>query len=104
MPDELDHLCEDAHLAALLARYAEGGAADRDAWQDRVMALDGVAAEALVRLHGCLLAHDWIEQNTGTTPAPRPGEVPQCYRVTAAGRRALGSARRRPDADEAEAA
>ena len=104
MFDALEHLREDPCLAALLAHYAETGADDREAWQDRVMEWDGAAAEALVGLHGCLLAHDWIEQNTGVTPAARPGAVPQCYRVTAAGRRALTNARLRPDADEAEAA
>ena len=104
MFDELQHLRDDPRLAALLAHYAENGATDREAWQDRVMALDGVPAEALVKLHGCLLAHDWIEQNPGAAPAPRPGAVPQCYRVTATGRRALANARLRPDADEAEAA
>jgi hypothetical protein len=101
MFDVLDHLREDSHLAALLAHYTERGAEDREAWQDRVMRLDGVASEALVKLHGSLLAYDWIEQNTGTTPLV-PGGVPrQCYRVTAAGRRAFRTAWVRPDADEA---
>jgi hypothetical protein len=104
MSEELQHLREDSGLAALLTHYAEKGADDREAWHDRVMEWDGSHADALVRLHGCLLAYDWIEQNTGATPAARPGAVPQCYRATAAGRRALARARLRPDADEAEAA
>jgi hypothetical protein len=104
MFDELDHLREDARLAALLIHYAEKGAADREAWQDRLMALDGVPADTLVKLHGALLAFDWLEQNTGVTVVPRPAAVPQCYRITLAGQRALRRARRELDSDEAEAA
>jgi hypothetical protein len=103
MFDEFDPLRADARLAALLAHYVELGAADREAWQDRVMGLNGVPPEGLVKLHGTLLAYDWLEQNTGVTPAGRPAVVPQCYRVTAAGRRAL-KASRQPDAEEVEAA
>ena len=101
MFDDLDHLREDPRLAALLAHYAEKGAEDREAWRDRVMQVDGVAAEALVMLHGSLLAYDWIEQNTGMTPVVSGGGLPQCYRITAVGRRALRTAWARPDADEA---
>lgn len=104
MFDELDHLREDARLAALLTHYAECGDADREAWQDRLMALDGVPPETLVKLHGALLAFDWLEQNTGTVPASRPDTVPQCYRITAAGQRALRKARLPADEDVADAA
>jgi hypothetical protein len=104
MFDDLERLREDPRLAALLAHYAEEGAADREAWQDRVMVLDGLPPEAVVKLHGALLAYDWIEQNTGATGEPQGGAVPRCYRVTAAGRRALRGAHLRPDAEEAEAA
>ena len=34
-----------------------------------------------------------IEQNTGVTPAVRPGGAPACYRITTAGARALRQAR-----------
>jgi hypothetical protein len=97
MFDELEWLAESEHLFALLAHYAEPGLTDREAWQDRLMEMDGVRPEDLVKLHGELLACDWIEQNTGATPAPRAGTVPQCYRVTAAGLRAFkhGQAQRR---------
>jgi hypothetical protein len=104
MFDELEHLREDARLATLLTHYAEKGEADREAWQDRLMALEGVPADTLVKLHGALLAFDWLEQNTGITPVLRPAAVPQCYRITGAGRRALRRARLEADADEAEAA
>ncbi len=104
MFDELDHLREDARLAGLLTHYAECGAADREAWQDRLMTLDGVPADTLVKLHGALIAFDWLEQNTGATPDARPGAVPQCYRITPAGQRALRKARLPVEEDLAEAA
>ena len=50
-------------------------------------------APELIWLHGQLLARGWLEQNTGATPVPRPGAVAACYRVTAAGLRALRQAR-----------
>lgn len=99
MSDELEPLHEDTRLAALLEHYARGGT-DRHAWLDRVMGLDGVPAEALVKLHGRLLAYDWIEQNSGATPELRPGAVPQCYRATPAGQRALKKAHVRGDGDD----
>jgi hypothetical protein len=94
MFDELERLGENAHLLTLLAHYARAGEVDRETWQDRLMQLDGARPEDLVRLHGELIAYDWIEQNTGLTPAPRGGAVPQCYRVTPAGLRALRQVRR----------
>jgi hypothetical protein len=89
MFDELVWLRENPDLRRLLAHYAEAGAADREAWRGRLMALEGVEARELVRLHGLLIVFGWAEQNTGHTPACRPGSVPACYRATAAGTRAL---------------
>lgn len=86
MFDELERLGENEQLYGLLAHYAQAGGADREAWQDRVMALEGVRREDLVKLHGELIACDWIEQNTGVMAAG--GVVAQCYRVTPAGLRA----------------
>ena len=100
MFDDLDNLRDDPRLLQLLRHYSEGGAADREAWQDRVMELPSVPAEALVKLHGRLLACDWLEQNTGATPVLQPGGVPRCYRVTPAGQRALKKAPVRDEADE----
>jgi hypothetical protein len=97
MFDDVQQLREDAGLFHLLSHYAAAGAADREAWQDRVMHLDLVPAEALARLHGKLIAGDWIEQNTGATPVLQRGAVPCCYRVTPAGRRALTEARARAE-------
>lgn len=87
MWDEVQPLRSSPHLAHLLTHYA--AAADRDAWQDRLMELEGLAPRDLGRLHGELLAHGWIEQNTGSVPVLQVGAAPQCYRVTPIGRRAL---------------
>jgi hypothetical protein len=93
MFDELDRLSEDADLLALLTHYAEAGAADREAWQDRVMEQEGVPPRELARLHGELIAYGWVEQNTGVTTVLKPGVAAACYRVTSTGLRALKQAR-----------
>jgi hypothetical protein len=87
--DDLQRLREAEALARLLAHYADLGAADREAWQDRAMHLDGVEPRQLVLLHGELIAYGWVEQNTGSTAVLKAGAVAACYRVTAAGLRAL---------------
>jgi hypothetical protein len=90
MFDELDRLREAKELHDLLGHYAAAGAADRQAWHDRLADLPGLDARHLARLHGELLARGWVEQNTGAAaPAPSPGTAPGCYRVTPAGVRAL---------------
>jgi hypothetical protein len=93
MFDEMDRLREVKELFGLLTQYRERAGGDRQAWQDRVLEMDGVAARDLVRLHGELLAYGWLEQNTGETPSPRAGAAPACYRITPAGLRALRQAR-----------
>jgi hypothetical protein len=99
--DDLQRLRENEALARLLAHYAGLGAADREAWQDRLMDLDGVEPRQLVLLHGELIAYGWVEQNTGSTAVLKDGTVAACYRVTAAGIRALRQARNGdPDEDE----
>jgi hypothetical protein len=104
MFDEVNRLRSLLPLARLLANYA--AAADRGAWQDRLMELDDLPARELVSLHGELLAYGWIEQNTGVVTGGPPGVVAQCYRVTAAGVRAGKRAQvsRPADEDSAEAA
>jgi hypothetical protein len=103
MDDEMEWLRNTPELQQVLAHYAEVCAADREAWQDRLMHLEGAEARDLVRLHGHLLAFGWLEQNTGNTPALRPGAVPGCYRITASGMRAKKLARcSTGDDDEAE--
>jgi hypothetical protein len=91
--DEMDRLRTTKELFDLLAHYQEAAGGDRQAWQDRRQEMEGVGARELVRLHGELLAFGWIEQNTGMTPALRPGGAPSCYRITTAGVRALRQAR-----------
>src|SRR5262249_7057142 len=73
MFDELERLRAEEDLHRLLAHYAERGEAERDAWQDRVMEWDGGSKEDLVRLHGALLAFEWIELNVGVVVSPQPG-------------------------------
>jgi hypothetical protein len=100
MIDELDRLRADANLVELLKHYAALGEADREAWHDRVMERDGVDRAELIRLHGELLAFEWIEQNTGILVNARDGHVPGCYRITGAGLRALKRARSQDEDDE----
>jgi hypothetical protein len=100
MFDELERLRADEELRRLLAHYADLGESARDAWQDRVTDWDGGTSAALVRLHGELLAHEWIELNVGVVVGLQPGAVPQCYRVTAAGLRALKRARRQSEDED----
>jgi hypothetical protein len=85
MFDECERLRENKELFRLLTHYAQSGAVDRTAWQDRLMDLDGLPPKQLVTLHGELLAFEWVEQNTGATASG--------YRVTTAGLRALKRAK-----------
>jgi hypothetical protein len=100
MLDELNRLRADEYLLELLKHYASLGEVDREAWQDRVMNHQAVDCTALVRLHGDLLAFEWIEQNTGILVNAREGHMPSCYRVTTAGLRALKRARSREEEDD----
>ena len=77
-------LRENAHLLALLSHYAQAGAEDRTAWQDRLMRVDGVEPQQLTTLHGELIAFDWVEQNTGDARWSPDGALAACYRVTPA--------------------
>lgn len=108
MFDEMERLAESGLLVQLLAHYGDPGAEDRETWQDRCMGMEGAGAGDLTRLHGELLAYDWIEQNTGVTPVCEGRTHPQCYRVTSAGLRALkaerGRRRRLPVEEQSQAA
>ena len=92
MLDELERLRDNDKLFRLLDHYAQAGALDREVWQDRVMELEDVEVNGMVRLHGDLLAFAWIEQNTGVVPVMQKNAVPRCYRITLAGQRALKKA------------
>ncbi len=100
MLDELERLRENDKLFRLLYHYAQTGALDREVWQDRLMELEGIEANGLVRLHGDLLAFGWIEQNTGAVPVLQKNAVPRCYRITLAGQRALKQANSESERDD----
>jgi hypothetical protein len=89
MLDDLERLRVNEDLQRLLGHYAEAGAAQPEAWQDRVMHLEGVEPRDLTKLHGQLLAYGWLDQNTGLTPVLKPGVTACCYRVNREGVRAL---------------
>jgi hypothetical protein len=93
MFDELELLRESPNLLRLLDHYVEAAGEDREGWRDRKMELEGAEAPELVKLHGLLIAFDWLEQNTGNVTAASAGPVPGCYRVTPAGVRAAKLAR-----------
>jgi hypothetical protein len=92
MFDELERLRCVKELLDLLRHYQQAGQADREAWQDRIVEMEGVDPRQLVKLHGELLAYGWLEQNTGLTPVLRAGAAANCYRITPAGIRALKQA------------
>ncbi len=97
MFEERELLRTDPYLLHLLTLYAAAGAADREAWQDRVMALDGVEPRRLSRLHGEMIAYGWVEQNTGATPVLKAGIAAACYRLTPGGLKAVKWARTADD-------
>ena len=102
MFDDLDVLRSSPELQQLLSHYIQSTPEDQEAWLDRLMELEGVEPQDLVKLHGKLIAFSWLEQNSGNTPVLQPGAVPCCYRATSAGRRALQLAQRPPSEDEEE--
>lgn len=87
MLDDSDRLHDTPRLLELLSHYATLAKADHAVWQDRLMQMDGVEPRELSRLHGELIACDWIEQNTGQTSTVGEGVVAACYRVTLNGLR-----------------
>ncbi len=89
----MDRLRESRELFELLAHYAEQAQPDRQAWQDRLMAKEGLSPRELSKLHGELIGFGWLEQNTGVVPVVRAGAVPGCYRITASGGRAAKEGR-----------
>jgi hypothetical protein len=91
MFDDLERLKASESLLRLLTHYAKLAEPNREAWQPRLMALDGVEAGELSKLHGLLIAMDCIEMKVG--------EVAAGYRVTAAGLRMLRHAQA-PDGEE----
>ena len=95
MFDDLERQRASEPLRQLLAHYTRLAEPNRDAWQDRLMSLDGIGAPALTKLHGLLIAMDWVELQTGHGNAT----FSTCYRVTGAGLRAIRQVLK-PDAAE----
>jgi hypothetical protein len=89
MLDDLERLRTSEPMRQLLTHHCRLADPNRDAWQDRLMSLDGVDARELMKLHGLLIAMDWIELKVGHLSAGTNSPVPACYRVTNAGLRAL---------------
>lgn len=89
MINELERLSANVALQLLLSHYAEAGVTAPGEWQERVMKLERVEARLLPKLHGELLAFEWIEQNTSETIHGRETATRCCYRVTEAGLLAL---------------
>ena len=88
MFDDLQRLRETPRLIDLLTHYGMLGKHDRSIWQKRLNEMEGVDPKELSRLHGELIAFDWIEQNPSRTVAA--GSVPVgIYRITAQGVRDL---------------
>src|SRR5262249_42405608 len=84
----MQRLNDSLPLRRLLEHSAQRGAADRSAWQDRLMALEEATAPELTKLQGDLLAFEWVEMNVGFTTGKGSGGVASCYRVSLAGLRA----------------
>jgi hypothetical protein len=88
MLDEMERLRESESLHDLLGHYVALGKEDRQIWHDRLLEFAGLQGRELARLYGELIAHAWLEQNTGITPVLERGRFGACYRVTSAGQRA----------------
>lgn len=102
MSEDVELLIENPPLLSLLTHYADAAGEDRETWLDRIMTLEAAKPEELVRMHGLLLAGDWLEQNTGMTPVLRREGVPCCYRLTSNGRRALRRVKERLESGDEE--
>ena len=89
MLEDSQRLRDNPRLLELLSHYATLGGEDRAIWQDRLMQMEGIEPKDLSRLHGELIAFEWIEQNTGHTSALKDGIVAACYRITLHGLREM---------------
>jgi hypothetical protein len=87
MLDEVEKLRNSEALLDLLGHYVTLGKEDRQIWHDRLMEHNGAQGRDLARQYGELIAHGWLEQNTGITPVLEKDRFAACYRVTSAGQR-----------------
>ena len=62
MFDDLDVLRSSPELQQLLSHYIQSTPEDQEAWLDRLMELEGVEPQDLVKLHGKLIAFSWLER------------------------------------------
>lgn len=85
MINELERLRDNPQLQLLLGYYAEAGVTAPGEWLDRVMALPGVEVRHMSRLHGQLIAHDWLEHEADRTAIASVAVSRARYRVTEAG-------------------
>jgi hypothetical protein len=81
MFDYLERLRNSPKLLQLFSHYAKLSEADPQAWHPRLMAMESDEKVDLSKLHGELIAFDFVDQNTGSLPC--------CYRLTRAGLKAL---------------
>jgi hypothetical protein len=95
MLDEIERLLECEELQQLLIYYRDLGQENRESWHDRLTEHCGIHGRELTRLFGELLAHGWLEQNTGDTPILELGRFACCYRIAGAGLKALKEVRLR---------
>jgi hypothetical protein len=81
MLDNLERLRNSPQLLQLFSHYATLGEANPEAWRPRLMQMESDGKVDLVKLHGELIAFDFVEQNTG--------QMPCSYRLTRAGLKAV---------------
>ncbi len=81
MFDFLERLQNSPKLLQLFNHYATLGKTDPQAWHPRLMVMEGDESVDMAKLHGELIAYDFVDQNTGNLPC--------CYRLTRAGQKAL---------------
>jgi hypothetical protein len=81
MLDNLERLRNNPQLLQLFSHYEMLGKTNPEAWCPRLMQMESDGKVDLVKLHGELIAFDFIEQNTG--------QMPCSYRLTRAGLKAI---------------
>lgn len=90
--EDIQRLRDNPQLQQLLTHYADLGKQDREIWQNRLMEMGGLAPAQITKLHGELLAFEWVEQDTGAIRAS--------YRISPSGIRSLKQAIQGTDDDE----
>src|SRR5262249_38905986 len=94
---DIERLRTNPSLLQLLSHYVRLAQPDREAWQDRLAAMDGGEPAETTKLHGELLAFGWIEW----TSCQSGRKSSACYRVTSDGLRAIRIAADQNSSDQA---